>query len=158
MSLTANVSVQRRAACGASAAADGWAALSRSFLVQLKWEVDLLAAGRRSITWPKAARHALPSASSVHVRGDEYEFFAGHRGKEAARASGVAKPMSCHTLRHSFATRLLESGHDIRTVQELLGHSDVSTTMVYTHVMNRGARGVKSPLDRLESPAARYAA
>ncbi len=65
----------------------------------------------------------------------------------AVRRSGVAKPASCHTLRHSFATHLLESDYDIRTVQELLGHSDVATTMIYTHVMNRPGMGVRSPLD-----------
>jgi integron integrase len=65
----------------------------------------------------------------------------------AVIASGVTKAASCHSLRHSFATHLLESGHDIRTIQELLGHRDLASTMIYTHVLNRGAGGVRSPLD-----------
>ena len=105
--------------------------------------------------FPSANRSADPESSVIrrhHIHPDTL----GRIVKRAAERAGIIKPVSCHTLRHSFATHLLERGHDVRTVQELLGHSDVSTTMVYTHVINKGARGVPSPLDRLEQPAAQY--
>jgi len=107
--------------------------------------------------FPSANRSADPEdgvARRHHVHPDTLS----RAVSRAARSAGIEKRVSCHTLRHSFATHLLERGYDIRTVQELLGHSDVSTTMIYTHVMNKGARAVKSPLDRLEQARAAYAA
>ena len=99
--------------------------------------------------FPSAYRSADPE-SGVIRRHHVYPETLGRAVKRAAHAAMIVKPVSCHTPRHSFATHLLERGQDVRTLQELLGHSDVSTTMIYTHVMNRGARGVRSPLDRID--------
>jgi site-specific recombinase XerD len=84
---------------------------------------------RRSGAWRR--HHIYPDSVQRHVK-----------------AAGIVKPASCHTFRHCFATHLLERGYDIRTVQELLGHKDVKTTQIYTHVMRKGANAVQSPLDR----------
>ncbi|MGE0356207.1 MAG: integron integrase [Burkholderiales bacterium] len=86
--------------------------------------------------------------SGIRRRHHAYEQTFSRALARAAREAGLAKPVSAHALRHSFATHLVEAGYDIRTVQELLGHKDVNTTMIYTHVLNRGGRGVVSPLDR----------
>ncbi len=91
----------------------------------------------------RAARFGPPSRYHLH------ESVVQKAVAEAARSAGITKRVGPHTMRHSFATSLLEAGYDIRTVQELLGHRDVRTTMTYLHVMNRGALGVKSPMDRL---------
>lgn len=102
--------------------------------------------------WPwqwvfPATRTYLDEATGERRRHHLHETVVQRAVRSAVLASGLNKSASCHTLRHSFATHLLESGYDIRTIQKLLGHSDVRTTMIYTHVVNRGPLGVKSPLD-----------
>jgi integron integrase len=94
-----------------------------------------------------ASRRYLDASAGTERRHHLHETVVQRAVKRAAARAGIAKRVSCHALRHSFATYLLETGTDIRTLQELLGHRNVQTTMVYTHVLNRGAQGVRSPLD-----------
>lgn len=96
-----------------------------------------------------ATRFYVDQATGERRRHHLHESVLQRAVKDAARVAGISRPATCHSLRHSFATHLLEAGYDIRTIQELLGHRDVSTTMIYTHVLNQGGRGVRSPLDQL---------
>jgi integron integrase len=123
----------------------GYGEVSLPYALARKYPQAPLQAGWQYV-FPSDARSRDPESGKTkrhHIHRSSVQ----NAIKNAVRAAGFEKPVSSHTLRHCFATHLLESGTDIRTLQELLGHKDVSTTMIYTHVLNKGGRGVRSPLD-----------
>jgi len=127
--------------------ADGYGAVYLPFALARKYPAAPREWGWQYV-FPAAQRSVDPRSGELrrhHVGEQSVQ----HAVKQAVRQVGLVKPASPHSLRHSFATHLLQGGYDIRTVQELLGHKDVQTTMIYTHVLNRGGRGVRSPLDQL---------
>jgi integron integrase len=127
--------------------ADGWGRVQLPDALERKYP-NAPADWRWQWVFPQEKRWKNPK-SGKEGRHHLHETILQRAVKEAAGKAGIVKHVGCHTLRHSFATHLLEDGYDIRTIQELLGHTNVNTTMIYTHVLNKGGLGVRSPMDGL---------